>query len=84
MARVTNVSVGPRFVNGANGPVTIQPGQTVEVELSEVERKNAEATGYFSFADAPAQEQGAPKEPDEQRPDRESEGERKPRRRERD
>lgn len=45
--KITNIEKGPRGVNTVNGPVLIEPGQTVDVELSDVELKVAKATGWF-------------------------------------
>jgi hypothetical protein len=49
---ITNVSKGPRGVNSESGPVLIEPGQTVEVELTEAEAKIAKATEWFKFGKA--------------------------------
>ena len=42
----TNTSDGPRGVNGLNGVVLIEKGQSAEVEVSGGEFKSAMATGY--------------------------------------
>lgn len=47
--QITNKSEGPRGVNTTSGPVLIEPGQSVDVELSEAEVKVARATGWFKF-----------------------------------
>lgn len=46
---VKNISTGPRGVHSTTGEVTIEAGRTVDVELSDAERKSAEGTGYFEF-----------------------------------
>ncbi|GAA2817202.1 hypothetical protein EDC40_103652 [Aminobacter aminovorans] len=47
--KVTNTQQGPRGINAVGGAVLIEPGQSVDVEVSEAELKVAEATGWFSF-----------------------------------
>ncbi|WFU89466.1 hypothetical protein QA644_10710 [Rhizobium sp. CC1099] len=47
--KVTNVSKGPRGINAKEGPVLIEPGQTVDVEVSEAELKVSKETGWFEF-----------------------------------
>lgn len=47
--QVFNKSEGPRGVNTTSGPVLIEPGQSVEVELSDAELKVAKATGWFKI-----------------------------------
>ena len=47
--KVTNDQAGPRGLNTKDGPVLVEPGQTVDVELSDAELKVAKATGWFSF-----------------------------------
>lgn len=46
---ITNTTEGPRVVNGAEGPVTIPAGGSVEVDLSEAEFKVAKSTEWFDF-----------------------------------
>lgn len=48
--KITNISQGPRGVNTVSGPVLIEPGQEVEVELSAAEAKVAKATGWFDMS----------------------------------
>lgn len=48
--KVTNNQAGPRGLNAKDGPVLLDPGQTVDVEMSDAELKVAKATGWFSFA----------------------------------
>lgn len=50
--KVTNISKGPRGINTKEGPVLIEPGQTVEVELSEAELNVSKATGWFDISGA--------------------------------
>ncbi|MGV1985595.1 hypothetical protein ACQZ5N_03175 [Agrobacterium sp. 22-221-1] len=47
--KVTNVSKGPRGLNAVAGAVLVEPGETVEVEISEVELKVSKGTGWFEF-----------------------------------
>lgn len=49
MLKITNTQKGPRGVNTLEGAVLVDPGQTVEVKLSDAELKVAKATGWFSF-----------------------------------
>lgn len=46
---VTNTAPGPRGVNTTEGTVFIEPGQSAEVELSDVEAGSAKAMGCFDF-----------------------------------
>ncbi len=60
--QVTNIDKGPRGLNAKSGPVLVEPGQTVDVELSDAELKVSKGTGWFEFgaADkAPAKEPAA-------------------------
>lgn len=47
--RITNTQNGPRGVNTTRGPVLIEPGQSVEADLSPAELEIARGTGWFSF-----------------------------------
>jgi len=47
--KVTNISKGPRGINAKSGPVLVEPGETVEVELSEAELKVSKGTEWFEF-----------------------------------
>lgn len=49
--KVTNISEGPRGLNTKNGPVLVEPGQTIDdIELVDAELKVAKATGWFDFS----------------------------------
>lgn len=48
--KVTNISAGPRGLNTKNGPVLVEPKDTVEVEMSEAEYKVSKGTGWFEFS----------------------------------
>ncbi|HEV7258942.1 MAG TPA: hypothetical protein VGN82_14270 [Bosea sp. (in: a-proteobacteria)] len=48
--KITNISKGPRGVNATDGTVLIEPGESVEVELSAAEAKIAKATGWFDMS----------------------------------
>jgi len=63
--QITNISAGPRGVNGKDGPVLIDPKQTVEVELSEAELKVSKATGWFTFDGESVKDDSKPSERDE-------------------
>lgn len=52
--KVTNTQKGPRGLNTVGGPVLIEPGQTVEVELSGVEHQIAADTGWFDMPEPTA------------------------------
>jgi hypothetical protein len=45
----TNTADGPRIVNGSEGPVSILPGQSTDVEVSDAELKSAKATEWFDL-----------------------------------
>jgi len=47
--KATNISKGPRGLHSIVGPVLVEPGETVEVEISEVELKVSKGTGWFEF-----------------------------------
>ena len=53
LVKITNVQTGPRGLNTLHGPVIVEPGLTVEVEMSDAEREVSLATGWFQI-DAPA------------------------------
>lgn len=48
--KVLNTQKGPRGINTKTGPVLIEPGQEVDVEISEEELKVAKASGWFSIS----------------------------------
>lgn len=50
--KVTNIEKGARGINAVGGPVLIEPGETVDVEVSDTELAVAETTGWFSFEGA--------------------------------
>lgn len=47
--KVKNVSKGPRGINTKTGPVLLEPGEEVEVEISEEELKVSKSTEWFEF-----------------------------------
>lgn len=47
--KVTNISKGPRGLNSTVGPVLVEPGDSVEIEINEAELKVSEGTGWFKF-----------------------------------
>jgi hypothetical protein len=52
--KVTNISKGPRGLNTKAGPILVEIGETVDVELSDDEAKVSKATGWFEFGNKPA------------------------------
>lgn len=48
--KITNTQPGPRGVNTINGPVLVDPGQTVEAEVYEREQQHIEAAGWFKVS----------------------------------
>jgi len=51
--KITNTQPGPRGLNAVGGAVLVEPGQTVDVELSPAEAIVARGTGWFAIADEP-------------------------------
>ncbi|TLX12474.1 hypothetical protein [Rhizobium sp. MHM7A] len=55
--KFTNTQAGPRGLNAISGPVLVDPGQTVEVEVYAREQPHIEAAGWFdvkgSYTDNP-------------------------------
>lgn len=45
--KITNTQPGPRGVNTVNGPVLVDPKQTVDVEVYEREKQHIDAAGWF-------------------------------------
>jgi len=54
--KITNISAGPRGVNAVAGPVLIESGETVELNMTEAEVAVSKGTGWFDFASAEAGE----------------------------
>ena len=54
--KVTNISKGPRGLNAKEGPVLLEVGQSVDVEMSDDELKVSKATGWFEFGNKSASE----------------------------
>lgn len=55
--KFTNTQKGARGVNTVAGLVIIEPGQSIDADISEAELKSAKATGWFEIggkAEAPA------------------------------
>jgi len=55
--KVTNIEKGPRGINAKGGTVLVDPGETVEVEVSAAELKVAKATGWFEFSGKAAKDE---------------------------
>ncbi|MER8532109.1 hypothetical protein NKH61_05215 [Mesorhizobium sp. M1005] len=49
MLKITNTQAGPRGVNAIGGPVLLDPGQTVEVNVYAREKEHLEASGWFTI-----------------------------------
>jgi hypothetical protein len=47
--QITNTQPGPRGVNTINGPVLVEPGETVDVEVFEREKEHLEAAAWFTI-----------------------------------
>ena len=45
--KITNTQPGPRGINTVNGPVLVEPGQTVEVEIFAREKAHIKASKWF-------------------------------------
>ena len=45
--KITNTQPGPRGINTVNGPVLVEPGQTVEVEIFALEKAHIKASKWF-------------------------------------
>jgi hypothetical protein len=60
--KFTNTQKGPRGLNAISGPVLIDPGQTVEVDVYVREQQHIEAAGWFdvkgSYKDNPETSSG--------------------------
>jgi hypothetical protein len=53
---VTNVSTGARGIrDDKHRLIMLERGESAEVELTDAERKDAKATGYFEFGKAAAE-----------------------------
>lgn len=47
--KITNTQPGPRGINTVNGPMLVEPGQTVEADVFVREQKHIEASGWFDI-----------------------------------
>ena len=47
--KVTNIDKGPRGLNTKAGPVLVEPGQSVDVEMTAEELKVSRGTAWFEF-----------------------------------
>lgn len=50
--KITNTQEGPRGLNTKAGPVLVEPGQTVDVEMEATEVAVSKETGWFEFGAA--------------------------------
>lgn len=50
--KITNTQAGPRCLNTKDGPVLVEPGQSVDVEMEAAELAVAKKTGWFEFGAA--------------------------------
>lgn len=56
---VKNTQQGPRGLNTEAGPVLVEPGHVVDVEISKAELASARKSGWFEFgAEADADNEG--------------------------
>ena len=55
--KIKNTQAGIRGVNTPDGRVMIQPGETVDVDLSPVEFESAKNTGWFEIDGRPSVEE---------------------------
>ena len=46
---ITNISGGPRVINGADGPITLANGESADIDVSDAELKVAKGTEWFEF-----------------------------------
>lgn len=60
--KYTNTSEGPRGLNTTEGLVIVEPGQTVDAELSVAEAKVVEKTGWFGTGAKAAAEAKTPEQ----------------------
>ena len=49
--KITNIETGPRGLHGSHGPVVLNPGETVDVEMDAGEIASASRTGWFRFGE---------------------------------
>lgn len=47
--KITNTQPGPRGINTVNGPVLVDPEQTVEAKVYAREKEHVEASGWFTI-----------------------------------
>jgi hypothetical protein len=47
--KVTNITKGPKGLNALSGPVEVQAGETVDVEMNDAEVASSTRTGWFQF-----------------------------------
>lgn len=47
--KVTNISQGPRGINAVSGPVLLEPGQSIDLDVLPAEFKIAKGTGWFDI-----------------------------------
>lgn len=61
--QVKNTQQGPRGLNTEAGPVLVEPGQTVDVKLSDAELASARKSGWFEFGAAAEQDEEQDEKP---------------------
>lgn len=47
--KVTNICAGPRGINTVSGAVLLDPGQTLDLDVSAAELKVSKGTGWFDI-----------------------------------
>lgn len=55
--KITNIAPGPRGIHTLAGSVVLNPGQTIEADLSDAELKGSKETGWFEFGKGAAKKQ---------------------------
>ncbi|WP_018900415.1 hypothetical protein [Rhizobium sp. 2MFCol3.1] len=61
--KFTNTQPGPRGINTVNGPILVDPKETVEVEVYAREQQHIEATQWFEVKGSYTDNPGAPSAP---------------------
>lgn len=55
--KITNIAKGPRGIHTLAGSVVINPGQSIEADLSDAELKGSKETGWFEIGKGAAKKQ---------------------------
>lgn len=57
--KITNIAPGPRGIHTLAGSVVLNPGQTIDADLSDAELKGSKETGWFEIGKGAAKEEPA-------------------------